>query len=130
MDDSLENITAELAELAQTDLKAFAKKWFYYQDLEFDRVDSIGNKRAFAGFTLFLVDENGGCEGGGDHADKTYAVVPTGSDLTIENGRVAAAVGYIGFEGFYASHYGTEWDGIVYVVTPVDVVVVQYHEVK
>lgn len=131
MDDSLENVTAELAELAQTNLKEFTKKWFYYQDLEIDRsVESIEDMQDFAGFAFVLVDENGGREGEGDHADKTFAVVPVGSDQTIENGRVAAAIGYINFEGFYSSDYGTEWDSDVYVVTPVDVMVVQYHEVK
>ena len=86
------------------------------------------NTHDTGGFVLIQVDSNGGTEGGGEHADVTFAIAPVGGKAV--KGRVDGAVAYVEWSGYYESNSGTEWDEAYYLVEPRDVMVVQYHLVK
>lgn len=116
----------ELKQLAITDPLKWVEAFKEENGFSDTSVEEFESGKSLAGLDMFLVSEEGGSEGGGEHAERTFAIAPDGS--TVKAGRVEGALAYVEFYGYYSSYEGTDWDGGgSQVVEPVDVMVVQYH---
>jgi hypothetical protein len=115
--------TAELATLAVEQPLKWLDAVLAAHDLEQSDVGEMDGLE-LDGLQLIEVSSEGGCEGGGEHAEVTFAIAAKGR--VAKDGRVEGALAYVETTGYYSSDYGTEWDNGFYVVEPRDVTVVQY----
>jgi hypothetical protein len=58
------------------------------------------------GCLIINVHEEGGCEGGGDHAEKMFGIFAVDADLNIN----PVPLSYFAVYGYYDSYNGTEWN--------------------
>ena len=116
-----EFMTAEEFEaLAKTDINAWLNAFLGY-DYDIDQVDSYrdhSEDEAVLGLHIKEVYSEGGCEGGGEHAEVVFAV-KKGEDI-ITHFRIL---------GSYGSYSGTEWDTVAKVVEPREVLVTHWFDV-
>lgn len=66
-------------------------------------------------WSLSVVDEEGGYEGGGDYAEKVFEFKCNGDPIA-----------YVRVTGFYSSYEGTDWGDNWEFVVPREVMVIQY----
>lgn len=115
---------AEFAELAVTDTLKWVEH-FCAQASEDDEELTISDLEDCAltydvlGCTLKKVHSEGGCEGGGDHAEIVFGIMYNG-----------ACVQHFRVTGYYSSYDGTDWDDVIEVVFPREVLVTQYFTTK
>ncbi len=124
---SEEFISAEEANaLAASDPEAWVRAFLEENSLSTSNVDGFDSAKPWHGFDLIKVYEEGGGEGEGEHVEHVFAIAPAGSQAV--NGRIASALAYVAFYGYYQSNYGTEWDDEFMIVEPRDVTIVQYFQ--
>lgn len=87
--------------------------WFYWDDVSYhtnERVDvsGLGSVR--------VIDNEGG-EGQGDHAHLVFEVTSGDGEVRLFK-----------LDGYYSSHCGTEWDGDLYEVEPVQRTITVYEK--
>jgi hypothetical protein len=112
---------AEAHELAKNDPIEWVKTAMRTDgyDCASDYSYSYRGMKTHHGMYIKLVNSVGGTEGGGEYAERTFAVRNVIGDTDVF---------YFEMAGSYDSYEGTEWDDI-YLVTPVQVMVTQYHAI-
>jgi flavodoxin len=74
------------------------------------------------GFTLTVVYEEGGGEGGGEYCERVFALI----EKSEEESDNPTELAHIRIVGYYISHDGTHWEEEPVVVKPREVMVTKY----
>jgi hypothetical protein len=84
-------------------------------DVLLEAAESYFTGAGVLGLYLKMVDQEGGYEGGGDHAEMVFAISSNNNVLT-----------YLRITGYFNSYDGTRWNDEVVVVYPQEVTETKY----
>lgn len=103
------DLEAEEVEEADNDSEKNACDQDCENEIDYYELDSEATDDS--GIQLFLVSSTGGYEGGGEDAERVFAVAHEDSEVIEYHGSkmVRDALCYVRLTGFYSSYNGTEW---------------------
>ena len=116
MDDTTQYSPAEFAALAVSDTKKWVSVFRGDGDVPVSELEDLCGEYT-NGCTIECVDSEGGYEGGGEHVERTFAILAAGLKDRLAHFQIT---------GYYESNNGTEFDDEITIVFPRKVIVTQY----